>query len=218
MEALWGWFSRCGKHGWTEKRWEEKGRVGQQSEKCAREKRNAKRRGAKGRGGEGEMQFFRSALFPATGEPPVLVSATFKFVPLSALFAEKCLFNFVYRHCKIFTRSLLLEQFSHHRERWELDDAGIRTRRTERERESGGDWVSKFTICTRPHSPMLSLLFRGSYIMRILNIDFSLWINLHIFGANDAGAQVALMFKVMFAIYRAIEISRQIVGIVQRIV
>lgn len=74
--------------------------------------------------GEGEMQFFRSALFPATGEPPVLVSATFKFVPLSALFAEKCLFNFVYRHCKIFTRSLLLEQFSRHRGRWELDDAG----------------------------------------------------------------------------------------------
>lgn len=76
---------------------------------------------------EGEMQFFRSALFPATGEPPVLVSATFKFVPLSALFAEKCLFNFVYRHCKIFTRSLLLEQFSHHRERWELDDIGMTT-------------------------------------------------------------------------------------------
>lgn len=74
--------------------------------------------------GGGEMQFFRSALFPATGEPPVLVSATFKFVPLSALFAEKCLFNFVYRHCKIFTRSLLLEQFSRHRGRWELDDAG----------------------------------------------------------------------------------------------
>jgi len=71
------------------------------------------------------MQFFRSALFPATGEPPVLVSATFKFVPLSALFAEKCLFNFVYRHCKIFTQSLLLQQFSRHRERSELDDAGV---------------------------------------------------------------------------------------------
>lgn len=88
----------------------------------------------RGREGGGEMQFFRSALFPATGEPPVLVSATFKFVPLSALFAEKCLFNFVYRYCKIFTRSLLLEQFSHHRERWELDDAGI-GRGTEGERE-----------------------------------------------------------------------------------
>jgi len=75
--------------------------------------------GASGRGvggnRDGEMQFFRLALFPATGEPPVLVSATFKFVPLSALFAEKCLFNFVYRHCKIFTRSLLLQQFSRHR-------------------------------------------------------------------------------------------------------
>lgn len=66
--------------------------------------------------GRGEMQFFRSALFPATGEPPVLVSATFKFVPLSVLFAEKCLFNFVYRHCRIFIRLLLLEQFSHHHE------------------------------------------------------------------------------------------------------
>lgn len=82
--------------------------------------------------GKSEMQFFRSALFPATGEPPVLVSATFKFVALSALFAEKCLFNFVYRHCKIFTRSLLLEQFSHHhRGRWELDDARIRRREWE---------------------------------------------------------------------------------------
>lgn len=89
------------------------------------------------------MQFFRSTLFPATGEPPVLVSATFKFVPLSALFAEKCLFNFVYRHCKIFTRSLLLEQFSHYRGRWELDDAGIRRGMKSR--------VSKYTICTKPH-------------------------------------------------------------------
>lgn len=109
-----------------------------------------------GRWGEGgrrrsEMQFFRSALFPATGEPPVLVSATFKFVPLSALFAEKCLFNFVYRHCKIFTRSLLLEQFSHHRERWILDDV----RRLRGPRGSGDDRVNKFTICIKPHFPML---------------------------------------------------------------
>lgn len=90
--------------------------------------RQEMRQGEGGVRGKGEMQFFRSALFPATGEPPVLVSATFKFVPLSALFAEKCLFNFVYRHCKIFTRSLLLEQFSHHRERWKLDDIEMTTR------------------------------------------------------------------------------------------
>lgn len=54
------------------------------------------------------MQFRRTprGFFYWRDEPPVLVSATFKFVLLSALFAEKCLFNSVYRHCKIFTRSL----------------------------------------------------------------------------------------------------------------
>lgn len=132
------------------------GRGERRSEKCAREKRNVMRRGTREmrRGGgrrRSEMQFFRSALFPATGEPPVLVSATFKFVPLSALFAEKCLFNFVYRHCKIFTRSLLLEQFSHHRERWILDDV----RRLRGPRGSGDGRVNKFTICIKPHFPML---------------------------------------------------------------
>lgn len=100
-------------------------------------------------GAKGEMQFFRSTLFPATGEPPVLVSATFKFVPLSALFAEKCLFNFVYRHCKIFTRSLLLEQFSHHRGRWELDD-GARVGTTWG-CMGGSSRAGKFVICTRSH-------------------------------------------------------------------
>lgn len=35
----------------------------------------------------------------------MLVSATFKFVPLSALFVEKCLFDSVYCHCEIFTRA-----------------------------------------------------------------------------------------------------------------
>ena len=75
-------------------------------------------------------------------QPPVLVSATFKFVPLSVLFAEKCLFNSVYRHCKIFTRSLL-PQYHHYQ--WELDEAetlgdvgcratGERERKREREK------------------------------------------------------------------------------------
>lgn len=121
VESFMGMFSRCKKHGWTKERGKQRGK-GTEQKVCKGRTKFKEKRGR----GRSKMQFFRSALFPATGEPPVLVSATFKFVPLSALFAEKCLFNFVYRHCKIFTRSLLLEQFSHHRGRWELDDAGIR--------------------------------------------------------------------------------------------
>lgn len=130
------------------------------------------------------MQFFRSALFPATGEPPVLVSATFKFVPLSVLFAEKCLFNFVYRHCKIFTRSLLLEQFSHHRERWKLDDIGMTTR-TGRQRGAIGR-VSLRYVQDRT-------LSHASTSMRVPK-NFSLRKNLHIYGSATL-ARVALMFS-----------------------
>lgn len=85
------------------------------------------------------MQFFRSALFPATGEPPVLVSATFKFVPLSALFAEKCLFNFVYRqdiYPVAFARTVPPPRTT--RWNWTRRDAGI-AKRTER--GSGDDRV-----------------------------------------------------------------------------
>jgi len=193
----------CEKQGWTE-RWKEERKRKRERDDGAKNVQggNEMQRGEGQRGGE--MQFFRSALFPATGEPPVLVSATFKFVPLSALFAEKCLFNFVYRHCKIFTRSLLLEQFSHHR------TMGIGRRRettkTERERIRSG----KFTICIRPHFPVLPGELHHEDIKNRCSVCKK---NLHIF--ESMMSQVALMFKVMFEIYRAIEIWRQIVGIVR---
>jgi len=80
------------------------------------------------------------------------------------------------------------------------------TTKTERERIRSG----KFTICIRPHFPVLPGELHHEDIKNRCSVCKK---NLHIF--ESMMSQVALMFKVMFEIYRAIEIWRQIVGIVR---
>lgn len=86
------------------------------------------------------------------------------------------------------------------------------TTRSERQRGRS----SKFTMYIRPHFPILLGKLHHEDIKNTLqHLKKSLRV-------NDVGPGVALIlnnkFKVMFEIYRVIEIWRQIVGIVRRIV
>lgn len=151
--------------GWTGEWWEGEGREGRRSEKCAREKRNATRGEVKGEEEEeAKCNFSVRRFFQRQGNH-LCSSQRLLNSYHCRLYLLKNVYSISFTG-KIFTRSLLLEQFSHHRERWELDDAEIR------EGGSGGrSGESKFAICIRPHFPML--LLKRSYIMRISKTDFS---------------------------------------------
>lgn len=86
------------------------------------------------------------------------------------------------------------------------------TRRTERERGGSGEYIRDM------YKTVFPMLLEELHHENIKN-RFQLVKRPAYFQVDDLRlAQVALMFKVMFEIYRAIEIWRQIVGIVRRIV
>jgi len=195
------------KHRWTGERWEKAGKEWQRIEKCAREKRNVKSRGTRK---EAKCNFSVRRFFQRQGNH--LCSSQRL---LNSYHCGLYLLKNVYSISFTGTARYLPGRFCSNSSRTTANDGIGRKNTTRNERERGRSANNKFTMCIRPHFPLLLGKLHHENIKNTFQyLKKSLM--------NDVGPGVASIlnnkFKVMFEIHRVIEIWRQIVRIIRRIV